>query len=64
VGSRRSHGRRRGKKGYEFNLITRAREAASDLQAAVLASVGRSGPHLVLDIEQESQRDTAPGDWG
>ena len=46
-----------GEKGYEFNLITRAREAASGLQASVLASVARKGPHLVPDInEGEEER--------
>ena len=45
-----------GEKGYEFNLITRAREVATGLQAAVLASVARSGPHLVPDIEDDQQR--------
>jgi hypothetical protein len=42
-----------GEKGYEFNLITRAREVATGLQAAVLASVARSGPHLVPEIEND-----------
>ena len=45
-----------GEKGYEFNLITRAREVATGLQAAVLASVARSGPHLVPDVEEGEQR--------
>jgi len=45
-----------GEKGYEFNLITRAREVATGLQAAVLASVARSGPQLVPDIEDDQQR--------
>ena len=45
-----------GEKGYEFNLMTRAREVAIGLQAAVLASVARSGPHLVLDIKEDEQR--------
>ena len=45
-----------GEKGYELNLITRAREVAIGLQAAVLASVARSGPHLVLDIKEDEQR--------
>src|SRR5204862_7585499 len=45
-----------GEKGYEFNLISRAREVATGLQAAVLASVARSGPHLVPDMEEDKQR--------
>jgi hypothetical protein len=45
-----------GEKGYEFNLIARAREAATELQAAVLASVARNGgPYLVPDLEEDEQ---------
>ena len=44
-----------GEKGYEFNLIARARNAATDLQAAVLASVARSGPHLVPDMDEDEE---------
>jgi len=44
-----------GERGYEFNLIARARDAATGLQAAVLASVARSGPRLVPDLEQDEQ---------
>jgi hypothetical protein len=45
-----------GEKGYEFNLIARARDVATGLQAAVLASVARSGPRLVPDMEEDEQR--------
>ena len=45
-----------GEKGYEFNLIARARDVATGLQAAVLASVARSAPHLVPDIADDQQR--------
>jgi hypothetical protein len=45
-----------GEKGYEFNLIARAREVATGLQAAVLASVARSAPGLVSDIADDQEQ--------
>ena len=45
-----------GEKAYEINLITRAREVATGVQTAVLASVARIGPHLVPDLEEDEER--------